>query len=82
MVDLEAIRKVSNAGPSFIGMSDDDDFVAAIDEFGRKLINMAFNAAGLGEKEVADHRNIVRHSEGFEISLLEAVSLVDRTDTL
>ena len=70
MVDLEAVRKVSNTGPSFIRVSNDDDFVAAIDEFGRELIDMAFNAAGLGEEEVADHRNIVRHLGCFQTSLL------------
>ena len=26
---------------------------------------MAFNAAGLGEKEIADHGDVVRHFEGF-----------------
>lgn len=70
MVDLEAICEVPNTGPSFIRVGDDDDFVAAIDEFGRELIDMAFNAAGLGEEEVADHRDIVRHLEGFQTSLL------------
>lgn len=33
MVDLEAIGKVSNPGASFVGMSDDDDFVSTINEF-------------------------------------------------
>ena len=70
MVDLEAIRKVSNTRPSFIRVSDDDNFVAAIDEFGRELIDMTFNAAGLGEEEVADHRDIVRHLGCFQTSYL------------
>lgn len=61
MVDLEAIRKIPNSGPPFIGMGDDDDFMATVDELGRKLVDVAFNAAGLGEKEVADHRDVVRH---------------------
>ena len=34
MIDLEAIREISNTSAPFIGVSDDDDFVAAIDEFG------------------------------------------------
>ena len=82
MVDLEAIRKVSDAGSPFICMSDDDDFVAAIDEFGRELIDVAFNAAGLGEKEVADHRNVVRHLVSIQTSVLGVVWLDNRTDTL
>ena len=46
-------------------MCDYDDFMAAIDELGRELIDMAFNATGLGKKEVADHGDVVRHVEGF-----------------
>ena len=65
MVNLEAIREVSNTGSSFISVGDDDDFVAAINEFGRELVDVAFNAAGLGEKEIADHGDVVRHFEGF-----------------
>jgi hypothetical protein len=33
MVDLKAICEVSHAGPAFVGMSDDNDLVAAVDEF-------------------------------------------------
>lgn len=33
MVDLEAIGEIPDSGPAFVGMSDDDDFVAAIDKF-------------------------------------------------
>lgn len=66
MVDLEAIREISNTSSPFIGMGDDDDFMATIDELGRELVDVAFNAAGLGEKEVADHRDVVRHSECFQ----------------
>lgn len=33
MVDLEAIGQVSNPGASFVGMSDDNDFMPTIDEF-------------------------------------------------
>lgn len=68
VVDLEAIRKISNTTSSFICMGDDDDFMATIDELGRELVDVAFNAAGLGEKEVADHGDIVRHFEGFQYS--------------
>ena len=33
MVDFEAIGKIPDTGPSFVGMGDDDDFVTAVDEF-------------------------------------------------
>jgi hypothetical protein len=42
-------------------VGDNNNFVASVDKFGRELIYMAFNAAGLGEKEVADHSDVVRH---------------------
>ena len=64
MVDLETIGEIPNTSPPFICMGDDDDFVATIDEFSRELVDVAFNATGLGEKEVADHRDIVWHWEG------------------
>ena len=66
MVDLETICKISNTSSPFVRMGDDDDLVATIDELGRELVDVAFNAAGLGEKEVADHGNVVRHIEGFQ----------------
>ena len=65
MVDFETVREIPDTRSSLIGMGDDDDFVAAIDELGRELIDVAFNAAGLGEEEVADHGDVVRHCEGF-----------------
>ena len=64
MVDFETVREIPDTRSSLIGMGDDDDFVAAIDELGRELIDVAFNAAGLGEEEVADHGDVVRHCEG------------------
>ena len=64
MIHLETIRKISNTRSAFIRMGDDDDFMAAIDELGRELVDVAFNAAGLGEKEIADHGDVVGHCEG------------------
>ena len=62
MVDLEPIRKVAYTCTTFVCMCDDDNFVPPIDELCGELINMALNAAWLGEKEVADHGDVVRHS--------------------
>jgi hypothetical protein len=61
IVDFEAIGKVSYAGSFFVGMGDDYNFVSAIDELGRKLIDMTFDTSWLGKEPVADHGNIVRH---------------------
>ena len=61
MIHFEPIGQISDTSSSLVGMCDDDHLVAAIDEFGGELIDVAFNAAGLGEKEVADHGDVVRH---------------------
>lgn len=55
-------------------MCDDDDLVATIDELGGELVDVAFNAAGLGEKEVADHGDVVRHLD-FSRSVQRGPSL-------
>ena len=54
MIDFKAISQVSHPCSAFVGVGDDDYFVTAIDQFGGKLIYVTFNAAGLGEKEIAD----------------------------
>ena len=81
MVDLETVRKIPNASPPFIRMGDDDDFVATVDKFCRELVDVAFNAAGLGEKEVADHGDIVRHLGGLKIQVIGSVWLYGCVDT-
>lgn len=73
MVDLESIGEIPNTSPPFIRMGDDDDLVATVDELGGELVDVAFNAAGLGEKEVADHRDIVWHCEGSWTYLAESI---------
>ena len=61
MVDLEAVGQVTHPGPPFVGVGDDDDLVAAVDELGRELVDVAFNAARLREEKVADHGDVVGH---------------------
>ena len=61
MVDFKAICKIVDSCTAFVGMSDYDDFVAAIDELRGKLIDVAFNSSWLGKEEVADHCDVVRH---------------------
>ena len=82
VVDLEAVGEIADAGAAFVGVGDDDDFVAAVDELGGELVDVAFNAAGLGEKEVADHGDVVRHFQGFGNSGSTEFSMRDRCDTL
>jgi hypothetical protein len=71
MVDFEAVRQIADTCSAFVGVRDDNDFVAAIDEFllefstirrsaygapySRQLINMTFYSSRLWEEEVADH---------------------------
>lgn len=66
MIDLEAVCEIPNTSSPFISVGDDDDFVATVDELGRELVDVAFNAAGLGEEEVTDHGYVVRHLGGFQ----------------
>lgn len=68
MVDLYAIREVSYTGPFFVCVGYDYNLVSAINELRRKLVDVTFNASWLGEEEVADHGNIVRHG-GIEIAV-------------
>lgn len=60
VVDLEAVGQVAHALAVFVGVRDDDDLVAAVDEALRQLVDVALDAAGLREEEVADHGDVVR----------------------
>ena len=61
MVHFEPICEVVNSRAAFVGMGDDNDLVAAVDELCGELINVAFNSSWLGKEEVAYHGNVVRH---------------------
>lgn len=78
MVDLEAIREVSHSGSPFVCMRDDDDLVAAVDELRGELVDVAFDSSWLGEEEVADHSNIVRHGEDALLFCEPASVVADR----
>lgn len=60
VVDLEAVCEVADALAVVVGVRDDDDLVAAVDELARDLVDVRLDAAGLGEEEVADHGDVVR----------------------
>ena len=67
MIDLDAVGQVSDTFAIVVGMRDDDNLVATIDEFARELIYVRFNPPRLGKEEVADHGDVVcsaRHVGG------------------
>lgn len=70
MIDFEAIGKVAYSCATLIGMGDDDDLMAAVDQFGGQLVNVTFDSAWLREEEVADHGDIVRHLDIIMNSIL------------
>ena len=61
MVDFESIGKVVDSCTAFVGMSDHDDLVAAVDELRGELVDVAFNSSWLRKEEVAYHGDVVRH---------------------
>lgn len=61
MIDLQAIGEVVNARTTLIRVSNDDDFVSTVYEFGGELVNMRLDTAGLRVEEVADHGDVIRH---------------------
>jgi hypothetical protein len=63
VVYLETIRQIPYAGSLIVCVGDDYNFVSAVDEFRRELVDMTFDSPRLGEEEITDHSNVVRHSE-------------------
>jgi hypothetical protein len=66
MVDFEAVGEISHACPSFVGVGHNDHLVAAIDQFGRQLIDVTFNSAYTSQldteirrKQTKAHANLV-----------------------
>lgn len=64
MINFKAIREVAHASSTFIGMRYNDNLVAPIDKFCRKLVNMTFDSSWLRKEEIAGHSNVVSHCEG------------------
>ena len=61
MVYLEAVGEIPDSTTAFIGVGDYHHLMASIDKLGGKLVDMAFDSAGLREEEIADHGDIVWH---------------------
>jgi hypothetical protein len=55
---------------------DNYDLVASVDELRGELVDVAFDSSWLGEEEVADHRNIVRHGGEARLLLCEPAAVV------
>lgn len=69
VVDFEAVVEVANALAIVVVMGDDDDFVASVDELAGELVDVRFDAAGLGEEEVADHGDVVCFAPHFVVCI-------------
>jgi len=59
----------------------DDYLMAAIDELGGELVDMAFDATWLGKEEVADHGDVVRHLERPEFGCLNNKHIMSPLNT-
>lgn len=59
MVDFEAIREISYASSTFVGMGNDDDLVSTVYEFAGELVDMTLDATRLWEEEIANDGNVV-----------------------
>lgn len=59
VVDLDAVGQIADALAVVVGVSDDDDLVAAVDELCGELVDVRLDASGLGEEEVANHGDVV-----------------------
>lgn len=66
MVDFEAVREIPHSRAPVVGVRYNDDFVSSINELGRELVDMTFDSARLGEEEIANHGDIVRHGDRLE----------------
>lgn len=64
VVDLEPVGQIADALAVVVGVGDDDDFVAAVDQLAGDLVDVRFDAAGLREEEVADHGDVVGATTG------------------
>ena len=59
IVHLQAVGEISHACAVVVCVSDDDDFVATVDELAGELVDVRLNASWLREEVVANHSNVV-----------------------
>ncbi len=60
MEDFDAIGQVSDTLSILIGVGDNNDLVASVDQLRRELVDVAFDSSGLRVEEIAHHGDIVR----------------------
>lgn len=65
MVHFQPIGEIAHTFSVVMGVRDDDDLVASVDELAGELVNVRFNASWLWEEEVADHGNVVPPTRHF-----------------
>ena len=65
MVYFETVGEVSDTCATLVGMCDNYDLVATIDEFAGQLVDVTLDSSVLGKEEVADHCDVVRHLGGL-----------------
>lgn len=59
VVDLDSVGEIADAFAIVICVSDDNYFVAPVNELGRELVDVTLDSSGLREEEVAHHGDIV-----------------------
>jgi hypothetical protein len=70
VIDLEAIREISDACPSFVRMRYNNHFMPSVYELRRELVYVALDSSWLRKEKVADHSNVVRHLDQNQIEQL------------
>ena len=61
VINFEPVSEVSDACTALVGMRDDHNLMATVDELGGELVDMTFDSPRLRKEEVADHGDVVRH---------------------
>ena len=50
MVHLKAVRQVAHTSAAFVGMRDDDNFVATVNELGRQLVDVRLDSPYISQR--------------------------------
>ena len=57
--NLDAVGQVTYSLPIVVCMGDDDNFVTAVYQLGRELVDVTFDTAGLRKEEIANHGDVI-----------------------
>ena len=75
MIYLQSICQVPNTSSAFVGMGNNNHFMAPVDQLRGELVDVTFDSARLWKEEVTDHSNIVGH-----LDLLAVIVIVAQYD--